>query len=98
MASVVIAGGGIVALTTAMLLADDGHAVTVLERDRAAPTDPSAAWERWERNRVGQIWLPHLFVSRFRTELERDLPRVITALRKAGALRFSGRWSRPCLL
>jgi uncharacterized protein with NAD-binding domain and iron-sulfur cluster len=39
MAPIVMVGGGIAALTTAMLLADDGHAVTVLERD---PADPAA--------------------------------------------------------
>jgi phytoene dehydrogenase-like protein len=33
MPSIVIVGGGIAALTTAMLLADGGHEVTVLERD-----------------------------------------------------------------
>ncbi len=36
MPSIVMIGGGIAALTTAMLLADDGHKVTVLERDPAA--------------------------------------------------------------
>jgi 2-polyprenyl-6-methoxyphenol hydroxylase-like FAD-dependent oxidoreductase len=88
MASVVMVGGGIAALTTAMLLADDGHAVTVLERDPAGPTDPDAAWERWERRGVSQFRLPHLFVSRFRVELEQELPRVVKALDEAGAHRF----------
>jgi 2-polyprenyl-6-methoxyphenol hydroxylase-like FAD-dependent oxidoreductase len=45
----VIVGGGIAALTTAMLLADGGHRVTVLERDPADPTDPDTSWEGWER-------------------------------------------------
>jgi 2-polyprenyl-6-methoxyphenol hydroxylase-like FAD-dependent oxidoreductase len=88
MASVTMAGGGIAALATAMLLAGDGHTVTVLERDPDGPPAPSAAWERWERRGVSQFRLPHLFVSRFRTELERELPRVAKALAEAGALRF----------
>jgi 2-polyprenyl-6-methoxyphenol hydroxylase-like FAD-dependent oxidoreductase len=88
MASIVMAGGGIAALTTAMLLADDGHEVTVLERDPAA-TAPAEAWESWERRGVSQFRLPHLFVSRFRAELERELPRAAKALDDAGALRFN---------
>jgi 2-polyprenyl-6-methoxyphenol hydroxylase-like FAD-dependent oxidoreductase len=89
MASVVMVGGGIAALTTAMLLADDGHQVTVLERDPAGPTDPYAAWEDWERRGVSQFRLPHLFVSRFRVELEQELPRVVKALDEVGTLRFN---------
>ncbi len=88
MASIVMAGGGIAALTTAMLLAGDGHAVTVLERDPADPADPGAAWDGWERRGVSQFRLPHLFVSRFRVELERELPSVVKALGEVGALRF----------
>jgi 2-polyprenyl-6-methoxyphenol hydroxylase-like FAD-dependent oxidoreductase len=89
MASVVMAGGGIAALTTAMLLAGDGHEVTVLERDPAEPTGPPEAWERWQRRGVSQFRLPHLFVSRFRLELERELPCVVNALDEAGALRLN---------
>ena len=88
MTSIVIVGGGIAALTTAMLLADDGHGVTVLERDPDGPTDAGASWERWERRGVSQFRLPHLFVSRFRVELDRELPRVTNALGEAGTLRF----------
>lgn len=81
-------GAGIAALTTAMLLADDGHQVTVIERDPAGPPGPAEAWERWERRGVNQFRLPHLFVARFRVELERGLPRLVAALRAAGALRL----------
>ena len=83
---IVIAGGGLVGLSSALLLARDGHEVTVVERDAAAPTDPSAAWEEWERRGVNQFRLPHLFASRFRTVLQAELPDVMAALVEAGAL------------
>jgi 2-polyprenyl-6-methoxyphenol hydroxylase-like FAD-dependent oxidoreductase len=84
-----MAGGGIAALTTAMLLAGDGHEVTVLERDPAVPPSPEAAWDEWRRRFVAQFRLPHLFLSRFRTEVERELPGLAEALGRAGALRFN---------
>lgn len=89
MASVVVAGAGIASLATAMLLADDGHEVTVLERDPQPPADPGKAWVTWQRQGVNQFRLPHLFVSRFRAELEHELPRAVRALDEAGALRYN---------
>ena len=47
MADVLIIGGGICGLGTALLLARDGHDITVLERDAApVPDTPQDAWER----------------------------------------------------
>ncbi len=49
MSSIVVCGGSVVGLSTAMLLAADGHDVTVLEGDPAPPPDRVAdAWERWD--------------------------------------------------
>src|SRR5581483_4077350 len=49
MAKIVVTGGGIVGLSAAMLLARDGHQVTVLERDPTEPPSPEDAWEQWSR-------------------------------------------------
>ena len=49
MADILVLGAGLTGLTTAMLLARDGHDVTVLERDAAAP----AARRRGRLDRLG---------------------------------------------
>jgi 2-polyprenyl-6-methoxyphenol hydroxylase-like FAD-dependent oxidoreductase len=89
MSSIVITGAGVVGLTTAMLLADDGHEVTVLEHDPAPVVKPSLAWEAWKRRGIAQFFLPHFFPARFRIEIEQNLPRVAKALDEAGALRYN---------
>ncbi len=88
MASIVVTGGGMAGLMAAMLLADDGHEVVVLERDPAPAPEPSDAWESWSRRGVNQFRLLHFLHARFRIEAERALPRVVSALEEAGALRL----------
>lgn len=86
---VLIIGGGICGLGTALLLARDGHDVTVLERD-ASPLPASAqeAWERWERKGVPQFRQPHNFMPGLRRLLEAELPDIQEALGRAGASRY----------
>jgi 2-polyprenyl-6-methoxyphenol hydroxylase-like FAD-dependent oxidoreductase len=73
-----------------MLLADDGHEVTVLERDPAPPSgDPDATWDGWERRGVNQFRMIHYFLPRFRQVLEAELPTAAAELRAAGAVDFS---------
>jgi 2-polyprenyl-6-methoxyphenol hydroxylase-like FAD-dependent oxidoreductase len=89
MARIVIIGAGVVGLGTAMLLAGDGHQVTVLERDPIPPPEPVEAWERWQRPGLNQFRLPHFFLAGFRSVVDAELPEVSGALRAAGALRLN---------
>src|SRR3954471_8375659 len=90
MAAVVVTGGGLIGLSTAMMLAKDGHDVTVLERDPSPPpATPTDAWEQWNRRGVNQFRLLHMFLPRFRKEATAALPEVIAGLDAAGALRFN---------
>jgi glycine/D-amino acid oxidase-like deaminating enzyme len=62
LAQVVILGAGLGGLSTAILLARDGHEVTVLERDPADPPAPEQAWDGWDRHGVNQFHLPHFML------------------------------------
>jgi 2-polyprenyl-6-methoxyphenol hydroxylase-like FAD-dependent oxidoreductase len=89
MADVLVVGAGICGLGTALLLARDGHEVTVLEQDASVePQSPEDAWERWSRKGVPQFRQPHNFMPGLRRILEAELPDVQEALREAGAGRF----------
>jgi 2-polyprenyl-6-methoxyphenol hydroxylase-like FAD-dependent oxidoreductase len=86
---IIVIGGGICGLGTALLLARDGHEVTVLEHDAdPLPASPQAAWEHWERKGVAQFRQPHNFMPGLRLLLEAELPDVQDALGRAGACRF----------
>jgi len=88
MARIVITGAGIVGLGTAMMLANDGHEVVMLERDPSPPPDTAVdAWADWERRGVNQFRLLHFFLPRWRGIVERELPDVIPAMLAAGALK-----------
>ena len=48
MSNVMVLGGGFCGLSSALMLARDGHEVTVLERDPSpVPANPDRAWESW---------------------------------------------------
>jgi 2-polyprenyl-6-methoxyphenol hydroxylase-like FAD-dependent oxidoreductase len=82
--SVVVLGGGVVGLATALLLARDGHRVTLLEQDTFAPGQADDALQ-WERHGIPHFLQPHALIPRGRAELREHLPDVYAALLSAGA-------------
>ena len=74
---VVVIGGGAGGLLTSLLLARDGHDVTVLERDGEPPPPTNDdAWDSWTRTGVSQLRQPHGFIGKTRTVLIEELPDV----------------------
>jgi 2-polyprenyl-6-methoxyphenol hydroxylase-like FAD-dependent oxidoreductase len=90
MAGIVVCGGGVVGLSAAMMLAGDGHAVTVLEPDPDGPPQAAAtAWGSWKRRGVVQFHQPHGLFSRFRQVCEAELPGLCERLVAAGCVRLN---------
>jgi 2-polyprenyl-6-methoxyphenol hydroxylase-like FAD-dependent oxidoreductase len=88
MARILVLGGGLGGLCTSLLLARDGHEVTVLERDPSPPPPPAdadAAWTGWDRRGVNQFRLPHFMLPRWWAVLRSEVPEARYTLEAAGA-------------
>ena len=89
MSTIVVLGGGVIGLSMAMMLARQGHSVTVFERDsEPLPGSPEEAWSAWERRGVAQFRLPHYLHPPVRQLLESHLPDVKEALLRADCVTF----------
>jgi 2-polyprenyl-6-methoxyphenol hydroxylase-like FAD-dependent oxidoreductase len=96
MSTIVVLGGGVVGLSMAMLLAREGHSVTVLEHDsEPLPGSPEEAWRSWERKGVTQFRLPHYLHSSVRHLLDCHLPDVKEALLRVGCVTFDALATMP---
>ena len=90
MGTIVIAGGGMCGMAAAMMLADDGHDVTVLERDAAPPPpDVDSAFEGWDRRSVAQFGLAHFLTARGTAILREQLPTAYRLLSDNGGYHWN---------
>lgn len=87
MGSIVVCGGGAIGLAAAVMLARDGHEVTVLEGDaERAPATAEEAWGSWKRAGVAQFRQPHSLFARFRQVCGAELPEVAGLMEKTGCV------------
>jgi 2-polyprenyl-6-methoxyphenol hydroxylase-like FAD-dependent oxidoreductase len=85
----IVVGSGITGLARALVLAQRGARVTVLDRDPAPDArSPSAAFATWERRGVAQIRHSHAFLGRLRNLLRERHPDVLDALLAAGVREY----------
>jgi 2-polyprenyl-6-methoxyphenol hydroxylase-like FAD-dependent oxidoreductase len=84
---VIVAGGGLAGLASALFLARRGHRVTLLERDRQPPAGgPDEVFSAWSRPGVPQARQPHNFLGRSVRVLRDEAPDLLDALVAKGAL------------
>ncbi|MFW2334268.1 FAD-dependent oxidoreductase [Ilumatobacter sp.] len=90
MGKIVVAGGGMCGMAAAMMLADDGHEVTVIERDpEPPPPDLEGAFGEWDRRSVAQFGLAHWLHARGTSILRDQLPAVYRRLDENGGYHFN---------
>lgn len=82
---VVVVGGGVAGLSTALKLSRVGHQVTVLERDDTPmPENADDAFD-WDRRGAPQVRHSHAFLARLVSLLRQNEPDVLEKLFEAGA-------------
>ncbi len=82
---VVVVGGGVSGLGSALVFARHGHRVTVIERDDTPmPSSADEAFD-WDRRGAPQVRHSHAFLARLVGTLRRDYPDVYAELLREGA-------------
>ncbi len=83
---ILVVGGGIAGLWTALALARSGRELTVLERDPPPPeTSADEAFENWERKGVGHLRHSHAFLARLHVLIRDNYPDLMEELLAAAA-------------
>ena len=82
---ILVVGGGVSGLATALKLSRQGHRVMVIERDDTPmPDNPDEAFN-WDRRGAPQVRHSHAFLARLRNLLQTHEPGVLEQLFAAGA-------------
>ena len=83
---IVIVGGSVTGLGAALALSNDGHRVTVLERDSTPmPESHVEAFERWDRRGSPQVRHSHALLARLYCLIRDHAPSLLAKLRYCGA-------------
>ena len=88
---IIVVGGSVAGLAAALMLSQDGHRVTVLEKDATPlPASPLEAFESWDRRGSPQTRHSHAFLARLNAILVRRAPDLRETLLAHGVeeLRF----------
>lgn len=84
--NIAIVGSGICGMCAAITLAENGHQVTLYERDGAPPTgDADNAFFDWNRRGAAQFRHPHAFLGLVCNLFAERYPALLEALFEAGA-------------
>lgn len=87
---IAVVGGGMAGLLTTLLLARDGHRVTVYERDDTdMPGSADEAFDGWDRRGAPHARQSHALLARLRRTLRHRAPDVLDALLAEGATELS---------
>jgi 2-polyprenyl-6-methoxyphenol hydroxylase-like FAD-dependent oxidoreductase len=82
---VAVAGGGVSGMLAALMLARDGHQVTVVERDDTPlPPTPDEAFESWQRTGAPHARQSHALLARLRLIMGDRMPDVLTTMAEWG--------------
>jgi 2-polyprenyl-6-methoxyphenol hydroxylase-like FAD-dependent oxidoreductase len=83
---IAVVGGGMAGMLAALLLARDGHRVTVYERDDTdLPDTADEAFEQWDRRGAPHARQSHALLARLRRTLKERAPDVLDMLAEQGA-------------
>ena len=87
---IAVVGGGMAGMLAALVLARDGHAVTVYERDDTdLPDTADEAFDQWNRRGAPHARQSHALLARLRRFLRQRAPDVLDALLEQGATELS---------
>jgi len=83
---VVIVGGSVTGLGAALAFSNEGHRVTVLERDATPmPASHVEAFERWDRRGSPQVRHSHAFLARLYGLIRDHAPSLLARFLECGA-------------